>query len=250
MAGIPNRSDADEKSERDLTEDIDRYGRPAAAAGLSIQAVVRQGDPSDEIVREANHAAADLIVMGPHSHSRSNSWILGSVTERVLRQAPCPAVVVRPFPGPGTASLRHVVCALDLGETAAATLECAVGLADAIAADLIVAHVETGGAVEGARRRLEALVSRGPLAKAGVRTVLMTGVPHEKILAAAHENGASVVVVGSHGGGIVDRQFLGSTTLHLLRQSECPVMVVPADVTPPRAVAREANAAPACGRRP
>jgi hypothetical protein len=44
------------------------------------------------------------------------------------------------------------------------------------------------------------------------------------------ENGIDLVVVGSHGGGIFDRQFIGSTTLHLLRESGCAVLVVPARV--------------------
>jgi hypothetical protein len=41
-------------------------------------------------------------------------------------------------------------------------------------------------------------------------------------------------VVGSHGGGVVERQFLGSTTLHLLRHSECSVLVVPARLSETR----------------
>ena len=87
------------------------------------------------------------------------------------------------------------------------------------------------GPVEAARRTLDALASRVPAPKAGLRTQVVAGVPYPEILAAAHENGACLVVVGSHGGGIVDRPFLGSTTLHLLRQSECPVLVVPVEVS-------------------
>ena len=143
-----------------------------------------------------------------------------------------------------------MLCALDLGETAAATLEYAAGFADAMGADLSVIHVVTEGPVEAARRTLEALVRWGFTTKRGIRAQAVTGVPHEEILAAAHENGACLVVVGSHGGGIVDRPFLGSTTLHLLRQAECPVLVVPAEVSQPGRGTSEMDVAPLCGRRP
>ena len=184
--------------------------------------MLREGDASDEIVREAKHTPTDLIVMGRHSQGTVNPWLWGSVAERVLRQAPCPVVVLRPVPRPGGESPRHVLCALDLGDTAAATLEYAAGIADAMGADLSVIHVVTEGPVEAARRTLDASASRVPAPKAGLRTQVVAGVPFPEILAAAHENGACRAVVGSHGGGIVDRPFLGSTTLHLLRQSECP----------------------------
>ena len=108
-----------------------------------------------------------------------------------------------------------MLCALDLGETTAATLEYAAVVADAIEADLVVLHVATEGRADAARHDLDAVVSRVPATKAGIRARVATGVPYREILAAAHESGAGLVVVGSHGGGIADRQFLGSTTLHL-----------------------------------
>jgi nucleotide-binding universal stress UspA family protein len=116
-------------------------------------------------------------------------------------------------------------------------------------ADLSVIHV-TEGPVGAARCTLDALASRVPAPKAGLRVQVATGVPNQEILAAARENGTCLVVVGSHGGGIVDRPFLGSTTLHVLRESECPVLVVPADVSPPGEKMWAADVAPLCGRRP
>jgi nucleotide-binding universal stress UspA family protein len=250
MGGLAHPPGMDEKSQDDLIHHLDGFGRPALAAGVATQGVLRQGDAADEIVREARRMSADLIVMGRHSQGTVNPWILGSVAERVLRQAPCPAAVLRPVPCPGGESPWHVLCALDLGETAAATLEYAVGIADTMGADLSVIHVVTEGPVAAARRVLEALVQRVPASKRGIRAQVVTGVPYQETLGAAQENGACLIVVGSHGGGMVDRPFLGSTTLHLLREAECPVLVVPADVSPRGEETREADVAPPCGRRP
>ena len=124
-----------------------------------------------------------------------------------------------------------MLCGLDLGETAAATLEYAVGVTNALEADLFVLHVVAEvGVLPGARNAVAIIVARASVTSGRVQERVVTGVPYEETLAAARENGADLIVVGSHGGGVVDRQFLGSTTLHLLRQAECPVLVVPARV--------------------
>ena len=49
-----------------------------------------------EIVRFARETEADLIVMGTHGRSGLSHALLGSVTEKVLRKAPCPVLAVRP----------------------------------------------------------------------------------------------------------------------------------------------------------
>ena len=52
-----------------------------------------QGGPISEIAREAG---ADLIVVGTRGHSAAAGVLLGSVTQRLLRRAPCPVLVVPP----------------------------------------------------------------------------------------------------------------------------------------------------------
>jgi nucleotide-binding universal stress UspA family protein len=56
---------------------------------------VPQGTPHIEIVRLAKEHAADLIVMATHGGGFISHAILGSTTERVLRRAPCPVLVIR-----------------------------------------------------------------------------------------------------------------------------------------------------------
>ena len=85
---------------------------PTAPRPLSS---VMIGRPADEIVRHALDYDADLIVIGTHGHDGIQRVLLGSVADRVIRQAMCPVLVVpsRSFRGAptrvGTASAkRHI----------------------------------------------------------------------------------------------------------------------------------------------
>jgi nucleotide-binding universal stress UspA family protein len=110
----------------------------------------------------------------------------------------------------------------------------AAALTRALDADLLVLHVAAGRApdiVQDAATSLSALVAGASVDRVQQRVVV--GTPSEGILGAAGGEGGTdlLVVLGSHGGGILDRQFIGSTTVHLLRNAECDVLVVPAQVS-------------------
>lgn len=54
------------------------------------------GTPFVEIVRCAREQDVDLIVMGTHGRSALEHVFLGSVAEKIVRNAPCPVLTVQP----------------------------------------------------------------------------------------------------------------------------------------------------------
>src|SRR5947209_4647491 len=62
---------------------------------FTVHTDVREGTTFYEIVRFAQERDVDLIVMGTHGHSGLAHVLLGSVTEKVVRKAPCPVLTVR-----------------------------------------------------------------------------------------------------------------------------------------------------------
>lgn len=60
-----------------------------------LVADVRLGRPFLEIIRYARETPADLIILGTHGRSGLSHVLLGSVTEKVVRKAPCPVLTVR-----------------------------------------------------------------------------------------------------------------------------------------------------------
>lgn len=59
------------------------------------ETLLRTGDARDVINQTAKDLGADLIVMGTHGRRGVSRALLGSVTETVVRTAPCPVLTVR-----------------------------------------------------------------------------------------------------------------------------------------------------------
>ena len=64
-------------------------------AGIAVTHVLLEGDPASEIVRYGRDAGVDLIVIGTHGRTGVERLVLGSVAERVLRDAACSVLVVK-----------------------------------------------------------------------------------------------------------------------------------------------------------
>jgi nucleotide-binding universal stress UspA family protein len=65
------------------------------AAGVAVQRVIRMGDPATQILACADEHRADLIALATHGRSGVRRWLLGSVTEKVLRASDIPVLVFR-----------------------------------------------------------------------------------------------------------------------------------------------------------
>ena len=67
----------------------------ADEAGVEVVSALREGAPHATITEYADEADADVIVMGTHGRSGLDRYLLGSVTERVVRTSEVPVLTVR-----------------------------------------------------------------------------------------------------------------------------------------------------------
>ncbi len=226
-----------------LEDDLDWFVAPALSETPRVDVRLVEGPVIAEIVREAAALPADLIVLGTHGRGGFERLALGSVTEKVLRKAPCPVLVVPPGDGPPQVPFRTIVAATDFSEASADAWADARLLAGRSGAHLSLVHVvewpfgESSGpdpvtalreSIEAeARAQLRALAAGPTEDPAVVDTVVLRGKPSREIAAFAREHHADLIVMGASGRGALDLALLGSTTHKVLHRAPCPVLTVP-----------------------
>jgi nucleotide-binding universal stress UspA family protein len=62
---------------------------------LAVRDLVKAGSVHEQILRVAREEGAELIVVGARGHSALERVLFGSTSRRVVRDAPCPVLVVR-----------------------------------------------------------------------------------------------------------------------------------------------------------
>jgi nucleotide-binding universal stress UspA family protein len=85
--------DPDEVSER--RQELAEAETLLAEKGITPELVEGHGDPAEVIVEQAKGTGADLIVVGSRGLSLAERVLLGSVSTKVLHEAPCDVLVVR-----------------------------------------------------------------------------------------------------------------------------------------------------------
>jgi nucleotide-binding universal stress UspA family protein len=64
-------------------------------SGVDVETVVRTGDPHEAILDYAEAADIDLIVMGTHGRTGLDRYLIGSVTEKIVRLSDTPVMTIR-----------------------------------------------------------------------------------------------------------------------------------------------------------
>ena len=104
--GVEGQTIADREFWRKELESV----RPTNSK-IPVTHVFMEGDPAEEIVRYAGDAGIDVIVMGTHGRTGKERQLMGSVAERVMRDAPCSVLVVKMPRGSHNVEPQHVALA-------------------------------------------------------------------------------------------------------------------------------------------
>jgi len=203
------------------------------APDVSCTVLSRPGHPAP-VLAEAS-AGATALVIGRRGLGGAMSALLGSVSNRVTVEARCPVVVVGEGEHPTTGP---VVVGVDGSEFATLALRFAVAEAAlrgtsvrAVAAYGVLhpAIVTDGEMVARMHAELDA-EAEGTIARAlddetvTVEKVAVEGPAAEAILDNARD--AQLIVVGTHGKGLVRRVLLGSVSRTVLSDADRPVALV------------------------
>lgn len=199
---------------------------------VNLQRALVEGEPAHAIVQYAQEHDVDLIVMPTHGLGSFRRLLLGSVTAKVLHDAPCPVWTeahVEDLNQRWPVELERVACAIDLGPRSRCVVQWAARIAKETGASLIALHAvpraagdEFARRCEAARAQVEGLLRECEV-KADVR--ILAGEPADAIPAAAQEGQADLLVVGQGRA----QESLGRLRAHaygILRHSASPVLCV------------------------
>jgi nucleotide-binding universal stress UspA family protein len=132
-----------------LLVEMKRFIDTESTPGIPIEAIIGEGSTAGEILMQAAHLNADLLIMGTHGRSGFERLLLGSITEKVLRKATCPVLTVprrHPDAVPATPALfKRILCPVDFSDCSMQALNYAMSLAQEADAHLTVVHVMTYG---------------------------------------------------------------------------------------------------------
>src|SRR5262245_25039269 len=155
--------------------------------------------------------------------------------------------------------MKPVLLATDASPTAEKATETAIELARLLDTELVIVTVwsipytRTGCApapIDGELARLgedEAtelvlgVAARAEEAGVEARTAVLRGIPVDEICLAAETYNPRLLVIGSHGWGLVKRAVFGSVSTGVLHRAKCPVLVVRADPVEVMTATREGD---------
>lgn len=215
---------------------LDRARSSLDGSGLDVTYEHRVGRVASGLVEAAR--TASVVVLGSRGHGRVGEAIMGSVSNDVARHAACPVVVVRE---PHDPTSRRIVVGIDGSPGSQAALAYACRRAERTGETVTAVHgwhvhapsTDVWSAIprtlkdeEGRRLLLAESVAGVREDHPDVRLELEAIAVEPASCLVGASSGASLVVVGSRGLGLVGGLLLGSVSQDVLHRAQCPVAVV------------------------
>lgn len=185
-----------------------------------VRLKLRQGNPAEEILQEAQHGKYNLIITGARGHQGIAPYFVGSTALRVAEFATCSVLIAK-----NVKEQCHVLICTDGSRPAEQAELFGATIPQILSGRVTILSVyadesEKTEAQERVRRAEMVLNQLGIHARVKVKV----GRPSEEIIHEARDH--DLVVMGASGSSIVRRFFLGSVPLKVIEYGECPVLLV------------------------
>ncbi len=209
------------------------------------------GHPANEIARMAEEKGVTLAISTYHGRSGLKRFVIGSVTERLMRTLPCPLLVVRSLEQDVLASkdqdirFQRILVGCDFSPDSGLAFKFGLYLAQAFQSELHLVHVieppiykdllkpgrEQKDELQQDLRdqlieKLKGMIPEDAHYWCKPKITLLGGQPHEELTKYAVVNDLDLVVLGVRGQSLVEKLFVGSTTDRVVRRTPCPVLSV------------------------
>lgn len=86
--------DVDARAKREIDAKLAETYRPRVPEGVRLVIAMRIGEAGQKILEYAREADVDLVIVGRQGAGSVGKLLFGNVSERVVRKAPCPVLVI------------------------------------------------------------------------------------------------------------------------------------------------------------
>jgi nucleotide-binding universal stress UspA family protein len=217
-----------------------------ASTKAKVETEVQQGPPADRILNCARACEANLIALGAIGSSAITRFLMGSVSEKVVRYAQRPVLVGRPR----RFDYQTVMVGIDSSEDAQKAAELTAKLpfppqtefclanvlpsrdtvlgAAPLALGAISEDLETilAAAREQSEARLRQMAKILTSSSKKVRAEILRGDPSTALIGACEREMADLIVIGTHGESGLDRFLMGNVSDRVVRHAHASVLVV------------------------
>jgi len=216
----------------------------------NVELLVSEGDPTEQIIWNADEHDADLIVMSSHGRGTIGRFASGSVADRVMRHAPLPVTVVGPdTPSDENSEVLRIVAPVDESELSRTSLPVTAALAQLTDSEAFVVNVVSRSVTTFPAPQFDTMPvpedvykayfehdtdQSNKLVESSVQSLEATGTTGsgtslQGSVVNQIEDVASpgdLIVIASHGRSGLPRWVLGSNAMKLVRSAKAPVTVV------------------------
>jgi nucleotide-binding universal stress UspA family protein len=235
-SGLPPKQEAENRIKA-ITEKL-------GLADLKPKVLIREATVGG-ILKEVGEHRPNLLVLATHGREGVRKWLMGSVTEEVFRKISWPVLVFGPGCVPPCATpqkqFERILYATDLSPVSVAALQYAASIAHDHEAQLIALYVEPdprqGYSFDEAMAQqhlhdwLQDYIDGLAPTLPGAKYIVRFGKPELKIVEAAREQQADLIVLGARGLGAVASaaasHFAGGTAYEVCCSAPSPVLIVP-----------------------
>src|SRR5882757_9534557 len=202
-------------------EQLRQFAKNHTHDEIKPELVVHEGTAPDSILSFAQAQKADLIVMGTHGRRGFDHLMLWSVTDRVMRRAPCPVLAVRNLPHDAlgasnerqyTHHLSRILFCADFSKNSERALNYALSATAEYDAELTLLHVleevpslaKTAEAIAAATEQLDKLIPPEVRRTRKIKIAVRIGKPYREIIQLAMEAETDLMTMGVRGRGALD----------------------------------------------
>ena len=215
--------------------------------------VVKLGDVSEIILKQAEELDVNLIVMGAAKKAKLKKLFLGSTAEKIVRKSAVP--VLLNHPNDHSKVFKKILCAVDLSPSSEQVIKTGIHLARILKHDIEFLHVDKNGIgfqeiadgirgmylgdnleevndkyekhIGDVRQQFERYMKHFDIADLDVTLSVKTGQPEDVIARSAEQEEDVLLLMGAHGhSGFIHDYIIGSTTDQLLRAVPCSVLTL------------------------